>query len=361
MWVEYMAIIKKRISAKWGKRNFRCESNWEEINLNSYKIDKPVVVCLSGNSAITAKDANGFCKRAEILLELLTKNNPHCENVEIIGPAYGHYAKVSIPDMTDEERKKFIKKYPSSEDYMKENPDSVEHRDIGNLSGDEVGEFVDRVLLPCCMDEKGKKISIDKACKNLSLITFFSWCHGANEVNSILNDLSIRCHEIGYSIGDIYRMMSSMMQVTYAPVIEGNMCPTVRVDSLLDYNNIALSEDNSDVNGIKIKYEYSEENRKRFFDTIHVLSSKLTNLSKKEVNEHSVKYLDRDDGWDIKDGHPNADCVSQIISWVLCRSVENSFENLVSKNFVPKKPLLGLKQEIESIQNSFDKEELMMK
>lgn len=86
------------------------------------------------------------------------------------------------------------------------------------------------------------------------------------------------------------------------------------------------------------------------------------NNSTKENSEHPVKIMDRDGGWNasfknskgriIKVGE-NGDCVSQIMSWTLCRAVENGIVNCQSNSYVPKMSLAELQEEAESIKGAY--------
>ena len=358
-----MAIHTKKIKTIVGRRTPGQLNNWERIDLNHYKSEKPIVICLSGNGAITEKSANGFCKRAEILLELLFKNSyPQgtciADLVDIVGCSYSYKANVKIPNMTETEKKDFFHKYPTMEAYLKDYPNNITKDDTGFIEETVIDDIINNILLPLCVNENNEKLPVKTACKKLSRVTFFTWCHGAMEVYKILSKLLKKCSELDYELCDIVKMFSSIMHITYAPITKANLSPTISIDSLSDYNNIHYSEQYPDINGVEIMYEYPDEVVKRFFDNIHIFSSKLTNTSEKDINEHSVEFLDRDEEWNIKGGYVNADCVSQLMSWALCRAVENGLENFKSDKFVPKMSLLRVHEELCSIRDGFKSEEL---
>jgi len=146
-----MAIRKKTLPTKWGKRSIENLNNWEDVDINNFSSDKPIVICLSGNGALNAKHANGFCKRASKFLELLLKdrnsNKQVSELVDIIGCSYGYNARIEIPDMeTEEQKAEFFKKYPTIPDYIKEYPNKISYDSYGKISEEELDDFVDRVL-----------------------------------------------------------------------------------------------------------------------------------------------------------------------------------------------------------------------
>jgi hypothetical protein len=352
-------MINKWSPARWGRRTKTAKDSWEEIHLNNFKRTRPIVVCLSGNAAITNARANGFCKRAEKQLELLfTKDECKDMPVDLIGCAYGHNVRYDLPQMTEEERKTFYLKYPRPKDFANEHPDKVTHSRMGYLKDEDISDFVDYILMPECFNVDGTPKDIKEAFKNLSQITFLSWCHGDREVFRIFNLFSKKCGEKGLSIGDVYKLMGCCTHITYSPITRTSVIPTICIDSLSDVNNIDYSEIYSELDGVDIKYEYSDLMQKRFFDVVHILTSKLTNSTTDDIDEHSIQFLDRDDEWNIKDGHHNADCVSQMLSWVLCRSVENGLQNSRSETFVPRPTLMSLFQDLKYIKSTFNDNDL---
>jgi len=359
-----MAIRKKTLPTKWGKRSIENLNNWEDVDINNFSSDKPIVICLSGNGALNAKHANGFCKRASKFLELLLKdrnsNKQVSELVDIIGCSYGYNARIEIPDMeTEEQKAEFFKKYPTIPDYIKEYPNKISYDSYGKISEEELDDFVDRVLLPLITDTNGQILYVEDAQKNLSRVTFFTWCHGAREATLMQVNLAKKCLKLGYDMRDVVELFKSCFHISYAPSTTSNFSPGVRIDSLQDYMNIGLSELMPDLNGINIELEPSDAQKKAHFENIHIWSSKLTNKDNADINEHSVEYLDRDKFWEVVGGHENADAVSQMMAWALCRAVENSFANMQSDTYVPKKPLSELMTELVGIKEDFSEEQLM--
>jgi hypothetical protein len=89
-----MKRVVSREKSSFGKRNTKSKNHhWDEIDLTTHRSDKPVMVCFSGNGAVTVGEANGFCKTAENMLGLLFKDKPENSNpedyIDFISCAYG--------------------------------------------------------------------------------------------------------------------------------------------------------------------------------------------------------------------------------------------------------------------------------
>ena len=123
----------------WGRRNPKIDdTSWEQLDLGKFQLKKPIVICLSGNATINEESANGFCKMAERLLGLKLNTDSSediYEYVDLIGVSYAPYKKSGTGCLTDEE----------------------------------IDNMVDSIMLPLCVDNKGKALSIDQVCKNLSV------------------------------------------------------------------------------------------------------------------------------------------------------------------------------------------------
>lgn len=56
------------MNSKFGLRKKDFENHWQSCSLNKFKLTKPLIVCLSGDSTCTELEANGLCKLAENFL-----------------------------------------------------------------------------------------------------------------------------------------------------------------------------------------------------------------------------------------------------------------------------------------------------
>ena len=325
-----------KIDASWGMRNLDKVNHWQRIKLDKYPHDKPVVICLGGNGTVSENAANGFCKLAENYLQLLFKENGVNQvynNVDLIGAVYP----------------------------MGDNPAK------GSLSTDDINQFVDDFLIRRIQDDNDELLPLNEACRRLSGVTFFSYCLGHHEVDLILSAFYRELKLLGYSSQECDILMFSMLEISYAPLTYNSIIPAVFVDSkqdkMLNSNWNKENQSDKDFNGIELRLErYGDkllsdaDTSKAIFDSIHIYSSRLRNNV--ESDEHNISILSRDGSWNTE-YEPNADCVSQMIAWALCRAVENGIENKNSKKFIPKITLEKLLEELELIKNGFSSEQLM--
>ena len=78
--------------------------------------------------------------------------------------------------------------------------------------------------------------------------------------------------------------------------------------------------------------------------------------------DHAIAHFDRDKNWDPVYKSKNIyDAISQMLSWALCRSVENALENAKSDKYIPRMPMKDLMKELMDIYNSFKKEDIITK
>lgn len=334
-------------SFSFGKRDLRSTNNhWKELRLNNYKITKPVIICLGGNGTIDSTLANGFCKRAETMVGLkIADSNLYStyRHIDVLGFVYGR---------------------------------DSEKQTAGSFNNDEISKIVDNLLMPLCIDNNGKLLPVEKTAKNFSLITFFTHCHGAKEVNNLMSNLNQKLEAKGYSSEDIKFIMSQSFQFSYSPLVSDNWLPTVRVDSFCDSFNYGLAKLYRDtyyhaLNGVAVKHDKAGFFRKNPYpwtrqETISIFTSKLVNVPEgyngtNVVDEHSIRYLERDENWAIGKNAfnaKNANVVSMMAGYSVARAVANSLENSTSEKLVPKIPLTSLAQELQSVLETYSQEEL---
>ena len=185
------------MESKFGLRTKTSENHWQQCEIKNLKISKPLIICLSGNGTKTELEANGFCKLAESLL------GDKSQEVDLLGVAYG---------VKDEQQSK-----------------------RGELSSKDVELLVDNILIPLCKNEKnGELLSIEDCCRNLSLITFFTFCHGNKEVKNILEKFNERLEDKGLSKQDISILTQSLFEINYAKETDCVPCPQISVASAQD-------------------------------------------------------------------------------------------------------------------------------
>ena len=302
-----------------GKRSLTAKNHWEDLSFKKkYKIEKPTVFCFSGSGDVSKMSANGFCKLVENMLTLSFGNPKNVEEeVDIIGIAYG---------VTD--RQSLI---GNMEDL------------IGNMEEHELRYFIHNYMLPIVLNEdKTDRLPLETACKNMAKVSFFGFCHGCEEIQTILSKMKKILPKYGYEKDEIEKILGSTFSVSYAPETNDRHCPGVSVFSMLDPHNFGSNADDfedyenmlgEDVDGLlldidKSGYEFGRKIKyvpERYeFDNIKIMSTKLLNEHEPK-DEHPINILSRDANWNMrfyKD--KNADCVSQMMSFAICEAVENS-------------------------------------
>ena len=331
------------------RRDYSKEHHCELLNLDNFSSEKPIVLCLGGNATTTPSSANGFCKLPEHQLKLMFdgRDNSNVLNyVDLIGVSY-----------------------PLANNSM-----------FGRLAMEDVADIVDKMLMPRLLDKDGNKLTLDIACKNFSQVTFFSFCHGQSEAYYIGYELMCKLRNVGYTLTEVDKILNSTMHICYAGVNPKDIFPTVRVDSGYDRNNnMDWFVDGAEyflgheLDGIETRIEHKGDatccgKSHSIRGCLHIYSSKLRNDTIKDFNEHAAKLMDRDENWNarMKDTKgnfielgKNGDCVSQMMSWALCRAVENGLINAQSDTYIPKQTYEELKAELDSIQMAYTTEELM--
>ncbi len=323
------------------RRNPREEYHFETIDLDTFRVTRPTVFCFSGNGAITTREANGTCKIVEHQLRLLFDEKSGFnlyDNVDLVGVVYGLSPK-SSPSLNDAE----------------------------------IFSFVESVFYPLCFDKSGNLLDMDSILRSMSLVNFFTFCHGSIEASNIIMCL-IRDFLVPSNVSreDICKIVGAITHISFAPNTKCVACPSVLVTSFRDNNaldDLELYEENFGVlDGIDVTYNsaYSslgEVDEYKHFPHIHIYSSNLNNIGKRYFNnEHHLLLMDRNYDWngvidrpngDNIDFGRNADAVSQMMSYALCSSIENGLANMHSSHYIPKIEISELYKDLLSIKNSF--------
>ncbi|MBE5738898.1 MAG: hypothetical protein E7354_04150 [Clostridiales bacterium] len=334
-------------TVEFGRRKTGAENKWEALDTGTYRVTKPTVFCLSGNGTTTLRDANGFCKHAESYLDLLRAHvgDDMTDSVDIVG---FKYAKTGSD------------------------------KETGSLTADFVSEFVSNVMLPMFIDGEGKRLSLNDACKNMSQVTFFTYCAGAQELSNIFKKLSYELSAVGYEQYEIDMINNATMNVSFAPYDNiSNYVPSVKVLSVRDevvgedIETILSKKEQEQLDGIVLRRDevgkiYGLDRMDAHAGGINIISSGLVNASSSVGNDHFSSIVARDPDWNVtefnRDGKMfrsyNADCVSQMMAWALCRAVENSIDNANSEQYIPHNFYTDLPEELQSIMSTFTKEQL---
>ena len=325
-----------------GRRNPNAEHNWELLNLETLSFDRVTVFDFSGNGTITNKQANGSAKFPENDLELLFKDKtktPVFKHVDILGVKYS--------------RK------------------SLENK-AGELSEESI-DLISNAFVRLLTDEKGQRLNTNEACRKMSRVVFKSYCAGDTQIQKVVYNLDKKLKAVGYTWDEIISINNASMHISFAPLNHFfNLIPSVRVVSSKDdiaSDHLDLLLENSQFNlldGVYLHYEnagtlYNKERAGATAGTIHIITGNLLNSFESSQDEHNSYIVSRDKDWNVSpmtiDGvtqaSVNADCVSQMMAWALCRGVENGINNFYSKEYIPNNFSTELTEELKSIKESY--------
>lgn len=359
--------VENKIKYSIGRRDLNAENHWIELD-DSFKVTKPCVICLGGNGTFEPSDANHYCKMVENLIGLKQRtDNATTQRIK-------------------ENRKDGKENVDFKETHVYENVDLIgisygrqtSHKEM--LSEKEISNLVETLLLPLCLDKNSRKLPIDTACKNVSMVTFFTHCQGAEELNNITKNFRSRLLNLGYSLQEAHDIISASLHISYASATFDAWQPTIRIDSLEDntnpiiYKTFKESYAYDKTNGIDInlfkagKLNDIDVNTKN--ETIEILTSKLLNklapwMDGDELDEHETKFLERNSEWQListlSNQSPNANAVSQMMAYAFAVSVNNSIENYFSKNYIKKPEFSHVLRELQGIKSMFSEKDLRVK
>lgn len=305
-------------ASQYGRRNLSFEHHWEPLDLEGYKVNKPVLICLGGNGTIDTAKITRFCATAERFMGL---KNDNYDDVDLIGV---HYTKNS------------------------------ETSTIGSLNNEQRECFVDNIFMKLCVGDNGERLPIEVVAKNFSYINVFTHCWGAREMSQIGNLVESKMRKLGYSADEIKFAFSQIFHITYAPYSDHTCFPCLRINSFIDSENRGLRKAyanayKQDLNGIDLKYDSAGYFRGVFtgiskFPILSIYSSQLVNTEDNSdlrsiLDEHPIDVLERNANW--TQGHQsrhakNADLVSKMASYVVAEVVANSAINSRNKELTPK-------------------------
>ena len=326
-----MIEIQRALPSKFGKRDLMGKDHWHTLDIDEYRIVQPTIICLGGNGTTDdtpetqvgdkhrtgLQKANAFCKLLESLvgLKMAGKNiSSTYRDVEVLGFSYG---KDRISDRT------------------------------GNFSIGYVRKIVNNLLMPLFMDEKHELLPPIESARNLSLVTFFTHCHGSRELDRIMKMLHDELVYKGYSSDTVQEIFSYTMNVAYCPLPDETWIPTIRVESMTDSLNVGLSGLYRDyygkkLNGIDVRYDKPNFSRGKklpdwmnhpYADRVTIYTSRMVNTKENSdlrnlIDEHTAFLLGRNaDDWSIKTKATNLDAVSKMTALALGEKIACSLQN----------------------------------
>ena len=340
-----MAILNHYIDdliVQIGKINLSAKHHWELLDLENLAFEKPTVICFSGNGALTNRQANRLAKQASVYLDLMfkTKDGNHTlENVDIMSIKY------AVSDFTG----------------------------AGELTKSAL-EQITNAIWKLLIDKDGNKLDLNTAQKNMSRLTFFTYCAGNKELQNVLRHLNQKLIYTGYTQKEVEAINQASLEVCFAPLSYPlNRLPSVQVFSMKDsfmtnylYDGLGKvsKEQLPYLDGVYLHHE--KPNQMHPSPSIQILSSSLLNSYNHAIDEHAITLMARDQNWNIRppyiDGVAqysfNADCVSQLMAWALCKGVENSIQNFHADQYVPHTYWHELMDDFKSIINSYDRRRL---
>ncbi|MBE5735531.1 MAG: hypothetical protein E7361_03705 [Clostridiales bacterium] len=332
--------------ASFGKRNIEVENHWQKLETKDFKINRPTMICLGGNGTIDERKANNFCKMAERLMSLrLDSTNDYSSfrNFDVLGFSYG----------------------------VEKDGDTV-----GQFNSDDHCDIVSNLLIPLCVDNNGKRLSLAEACKNFSMLSFFTHCQGAKELNNIMGVAKKQMLIKGFSQEEITNIMSHSFQATYSPIQDEIYVPTVRVDSFTDSLHMGMSRIYREtyghkLNGVNIFYEPARTFRNQpsgytHQDLLYIYSSRLLNTTENTDlrnirDEHyATGIIEMDKNWNNVSGAVNAEVVSKMLGYAMALNGARQISAYINEDFSPIS-LGTLKTDLDDILAGYNKEDLEAK
>lgn len=325
-------------------------------SFKEFKIIKPTIICLGGDTTESPGKINNMCATVERIIGLKVegpKETATYNNLDLVGFFYGK----------DHETDKSTR-----------------------FSDKDRDDIVEYVLLPLCVDENGNLLPLEQICKNFSLINFFTHCHGAFELCEITKKLHRILLDKGLSNEQAHKIYAHSFHCSYASNHKESFYPTMYVYSLTDKDNMYMAqlyrENYGEVlDGVSVKHDVagkflteniSSRNYKEHVhhDTITVFSSRLINNEQNKgnlniYNEHSYVYLDRDEvNWALRGKNipyaNNADLVSKMVAYAMSINIASSLRTYLSNKLEPRIPILELKKELEDLIDVYNKEDLQV-
>lgn len=311
-----------------GRRNTQInQTHWESLD-PFFTITKPTIICLGGNGTKGSEQANHICKVAQSLIGLKDKTFenewPTTDDVDLIGISYGEEYLVSTFG------KKSVNKSTQ-------------------LTNKEREAIVHQLFTPLLI-KNGQRFSTDELLKNMSLLTFFSFCQGANETKQFITRLEQHMLFHGYTLTECEQALNQIVSVSYAPSIPVPYVKRFDIKSLEDqyfsYGH-EYERDTGYFEGYLTGNTIALDNPDKYFpytNGMTLYSDKLAN-NYPLLAEHRLSIIERNlDNWQLEANTAegpvymgeNADKASQCAGYVLATSVANGLNNQLTNSFIPK-------------------------
>ena len=294
---------------------------WDNVEVQDIPLTKPIILCFGGNTVVSDKFANGMAKIAEQFLGVSTKS----KFVDIYSLRYA-YENIELID---------------------NNGNKVKEK-IGVVSNKEVEELSEELFLKRVVNKNNKKLSLERASKNMRNINILSHSFGEEVVKRIIEHTATQMQEkYGYTMEDTKNILGQVLHISYGPKKNQNRYSTnfeFKSFSDEEFGKAYKAEYIKDVNA-QIPYlgcgELSLKN-----NTL-TLYAESFEAKQEESTEHVLQTIRRADNWFVK--NHRADTISKCLSLTLAMGVLNSKENKKHKQFVPLPNVEDIKDLIQPV------------
>ena len=296
-------------------------SQWENINVDEYRITKPTVFCLGGNNTVSDKEANYMAKFVQRLIG-------ESEEVDYLSLRYSN-----MPGFK-----------------------------VGYLSTNEEKEIVAKLFIPLVLDDNFQTLPCEEACKNMRRLTIMAHCFGAREaVPALERHLVQDLFFLGYNEDEIMKITS---QVFVASFVGGETyyMSSFSIKSIddcfydMDYtrelmfarlNNVDINEqDKRILENFRERIRLKQNREKECHDFMQMYKyillrennqiDLLTARLSSNDDDHNITTLQRGLQWESHyTSTKSGDIASQTIAYVLASSVANSLVNKEHKVLLP--------------------------
>ena len=329
---------------EFGKLNLLYDDNWEPVDTDTYKINRPVVFTFGGHGTENRRRALGYCKLAKSLLGVF------CDDADVIGVNYNK----ALANMNDDKGRLQI---------------------LENTVG--------KCFVPL-IEENGKRLPLDKACQNMRRVNILCHCFGVKVAESLETMLVSKMQKLGYSQSERKQILEQVLLVSYASIIDDNKLKykfldvTSPEDDMLyvsghwtwdtlfkKMNEVDFSTKDLQMlksvkpnkNGYVEVYEMFENKERCFvFKEQNGLYLATTHLHKADSYDHSICEMKRNIDWTPhKNASKAGDFVSRCLACALCFGVASSILTMKEGQLEPV-DLDDLQKNIENVVTPLNKE-----
>lgn len=297
------------------------ENHWIDINLEDFKMTKPLVLVIGGWGTENSEDANGYAKFVESLIGVF-KND-----VDLLSMFYN-------VDYNDEYDRYLVEK-----------------------------ELLRKLFIPL-ISKDGEKIDAFDAAKNMRNITMFTHCYGDKIATELMFILKSNLELFGYDEEESQIILNQIFLMSYGIDSETPFCKKMCIISPYDdrfiYTDRAWVEilknpdaaimserDIEEFDFIRSVCYFDDaypmlrefyENHERCFvlqdyDRIYLATTALHN---NDIKDHRLVEMSRQQNWmPHENASKTGDYVSRCMAAGLCYSIATSIKNISTGDLVP--------------------------